>query len=92
MPLAVGSQGGDASAFLGTPDRGVQGAHRRARPRGGRVEGQAPPQPDNHWLDGTVGCAVAASIQGVVLPGTESREPKVRQRVKLSEIRKTRGR
>jgi len=47
---------------------------------------------DNHWFDGIVGCAVAASIQGVSLPGTESREPKARQRVKLSELRKTRGR
>lgn len=51
-----------------------------------------PTQPDNHWFDGIVGCAVAASIQGVSLPGTESREPKVRQRVKLSEIRRARGR
>ena len=51
-----------------------------------------PTQPDNHWFDGIVGCAVAASIQSVVLPGTESRETKIRQRVKLSEIRKMRGR
>jgi len=51
-----------------------------------------PTQPDNHWFDGIVGCAVAASIQGVSLPGTESREPKARQRVKLSEIRRARGR
>ena len=50
-----------------------------------------PTQPDNHWFDGMVGCAVAASIQGVVLPGTESRQPKARQRVKLSELRKTKG-
>ncbi len=35
-----------------------------------------PTQPDNHWFDGIVGCAVAASVQGVSLPGTESREPK----------------
>ena len=25
---------------------------------------------DNHWLDCLVGCAVAASIQGAILPGT----------------------
>ena len=49
-----------------------------------------PTQPDNHWLDGIVGCAVAASIQGVQLPGTELREPSNRQRVKLSELRKSR--
>ena len=51
-----------------------------------------PSQMDNHWFDGIVGCAVGASIQGVSLPGTESREPKTRQRVKLSEIRRTRER
>ena len=29
-------------------------------------------RPDNHWLDCLVGCAVAASIQGAVLPGVEA--------------------
>ena len=28
---------------------------------------------DNHWLDCLVGCAVAASVQGAVLPGTDCR-------------------
>jgi hypothetical protein len=28
---------------------------------------QRPERPDNHWLDGIVGCAVAASVQGVSL-------------------------
>jgi hypothetical protein len=28
-----------------------------------------PGRPDNHWLDGLVGCAAAASMVGVVLPG-----------------------
>ena len=28
---------------------------------------------DNHWLDCLVGCAVAASIQGAILPGTDVR-------------------
>lgn len=46
---------------------------------------------ENHLFDGIVGCAVAASMQRVVLPGTESRETKVRQRVNLSELRKTEG-
>jgi len=46
--------------------------------------------PDNHWLDCLVGCAVAASIQGAVLPGTEARAAPVRQRMRLSEIQKGR--
>ena len=29
-----------------------------------------PERPDNHWLDCVVGAAVAASVQGAVLPGT----------------------
>jgi hypothetical protein len=29
-----------------------------------------PERPDNHWLDCLVGCAVAASMDGAVLPGT----------------------
>jgi len=43
--------------------------------------------PDNHWLDCTVGSLVAASILGVILAGTDN-EPvrKVIKRVKLSEI------
>ena len=28
-----------------------------------------PTQPNNHWFDGIVGCAVAASIEGGILPG-----------------------
>jgi hypothetical protein len=31
-----------------------------------------PERGDNHWWDGLVGCAVAASMQGVALPGTEA--------------------
>jgi hypothetical protein len=43
---------------------------------------------DNHWFDGVVGCAVAASLLGVVLPGTDSAGPqRPRSRVRLSELR-----
>ncbi len=45
-------------------------------------------RPDNHWLDCLVGCAVAASIQGVSLPGVESRTVRSRQRVKLSDLQR----
>ena len=46
-----------------------------------RVEGL-----DNHWLDGLVGAAVAASMQGAVLFGTDARVPN-RPRIRLSAIR-----
>jgi hypothetical protein len=47
-----------------------------------RVDGQ-----DNHWLDCLVGAAVAASMQGVVLFGTDAAAPIARPRLKLSTIR-----
>ncbi len=43
---------------------------------------------DNHWLDGIVGCAVAASIEGAVLPGTQEIAPPKRERIKLSDLRR----
>jgi hypothetical protein len=33
---------------------------------------QRPEQPDNHWFDCLVGSAVAASMQGCVLAGTDA--------------------
>ena len=47
-----------------------------------------PEQFDNHWLDCLVGCAVAASMQGVVLPGTDAKGVVKRERVKLSDIQR----
>ena len=48
-----------------------------------------PEQPDNHWFDCLVGCTVAASMQGVVLPGTEMKQgTKHKRRLKLSELRR----
>ena len=49
-----------------------------------------PEQHDNHWFDGVVGCAVAASTQGTVLPGTDGPATPKKQRVKLSELQKVR--
>ena len=46
--------------------------------------------PDNHWFDCLVGCAVAASIQGAVLPGTDAKPAEVRQRMRLSELQRSR--
>ena len=44
--------------------------------------------PDNHWLDCLVGCAVAASILGAVLPGTDAKAAPARAPLRLSELRK----
>ena len=46
--------------------------------------------PDNHWFDCLVGCGVAASIQGAVLPGTEAKAAPERHRLRLSEIQRSR--
>jgi len=43
---------------------------------------------DNHWLDCLVGCAVAASIQGAILPGTDVRQPHRRPKLRLSELQR----
>jgi phage terminase large subunit GpA-like protein len=45
---------------------------------------------DNHWLDGLVGCAVAASIQGAILPGTDAKAAPKRTRMKLSDLQRRR--
>ncbi|HLG42305.1 MAG TPA: hypothetical protein VI643_02985 [Planctomycetota bacterium] len=45
---------------------------------------------ENHWLDGLVGCAVAALIQGAVLPGTDVVTATARKPVKLSVIQRGR--
>lgn len=63
--------------------------------RGRKVEEwkMRPEAKDNHWWDGAVGCAVAASMVGCVLAGTDAHareKPKVR--VKLSDLRKSRNR
>jgi len=46
--------------------------------------------PDNHWLDCLVGCAVAASMQGSVLPGTDAKVAPARAPIRLSELQKGR--
>jgi len=45
-----------------------------------------PGNPDNHWLDCLVGCAVAGSIQGAVLFGTDQKEGHRRPKLRLSEL------
>jgi hypothetical protein len=46
--------------------------------------------PDNHWLDCLVGCAVAASVQGASLPGVSDGLSRIRKRIKLSELQRSR--
>ncbi|MCX7700078.1 MAG: phage terminase large subunit family protein [Gemmataceae bacterium] len=51
---------------------------------------QRPERGDNHWFDCLVGCAVAASIQGVVLPGTDRQAPAKRERVSFAAMQRKR--
>ncbi|MFV0442871.1 MAG: terminase gpA endonuclease subunit [Planctomycetaceae bacterium] len=48
-----------------------------------------PERADNHWLDCLVGCAVAASIQGVQLFGTDVKPIRHSSPLKLSDLRKS---
>jgi hypothetical protein len=47
-----------------------------------------PERSDNHWLDCLVGTAVAASIQGAVLFGTDGRAPTKRERVSFADLQR----
>ena len=49
-----------------------------------------PERGDNHWFDGIVGCAVAASMLGAVLTGMEIKPVVKRSRMKLSELQRKR--
>ena len=51
---------------------------------------QRPTRGDNHWFDGIVGCAVAASMQGVALQGSDSNTVTARQRVSFAELQRSR--
>lgn len=62
--------------------------------RGRRVEEwkMRPEAHDNHWWDGLVGCAVAASMCGCILEGTGTRiREKPKTRMKLSDLRRARA-
>jgi len=45
-------------------------------------------QPDNHWLDCLVGTAVAASMQGALLFGTDVPSSPKRERVSFKELQR----
>ncbi len=52
---------------------------------------QRPEQPDNHWFDCLVGSAVAASMQGVILPGIEGKAEVRKERMSFSECKSDAG-
>lgn len=47
---------------------------------------------DNHWFDGIVGCAVAASVQGASLAGMPSQRKKLTRKkaISFSELQRLR--
>lgn len=45
-----------------------------------------PERADNHWFDCVVGCAVAASMSGVVLEGTQRDKPERTKRVSFAKL------
>ena len=47
-----------------------------------------PERGDNHWFDGLVGCAVAASMQGATLLGTGGAAPPKRERISFADIQR----
>jgi hypothetical protein len=64
----------------------------RTEGRGRTVEEWKLPahRPDNHWLDCVVGCAAAASMQGIERIGAAVQPQGERKRLKLSELQRTR--
>ena len=51
-----------------------------------------PERGDNHWFDCLVGCAAAASMQGVVLLGTGGVAPPKRERISFAELQRRKQR
>ena len=45
-----------------------------------------PSKPDNHWFDCLVGCAAAASEQGIALEGQQIMSSRQKKRLKISEL------
>jgi len=49
-----------------------------------------PSRPDNHWFDCLVGCAAAASEQGIWLAGQEVESKRKKPRIRLSDLQRQR--
>ncbi|TWT51046.1 Phage terminase large subunit (GpA) [Rubripirellula amarantea] len=67
-----------AEYFVKTEGRGRTVDEWKARPE----------QPDNHWLDCLVGCAVGASMQGALLFGTDVAALAKRDRVSFRDLQR----
>lgn len=98
LAVSMGDRGA-LSLFGDTPDRHRLFAEHLTAEYRVKTEGRGrtvdewklrPSASENHWFDCLVGCAVAASMQGVTLPGTESRSAPKRTRLKLSEMQHNR--
>ncbi len=53
---------------------------------------ERPAKPDNHWWDCLVGCAVAASLEGVQVPGADAGRGGGRRRYSRGALSRGRGR
>lgn len=51
---------------------------------------QRPEQPDNHWFDCLVGTAIAASMQGALLFGTDTIQESSRKRLSFKQLQQRR--
>ncbi|WP_409994273.1 terminase gpA endonuclease subunit [Pirellula sp. SH-Sr6A] len=100
LAVAMGDRG-CLSLFGDTPDTHRLLAehlsaeyHVRTEGRGRIVDEwkQRPERGDNHWFDCVVGCAVAASMQGVSLPDAGNTIAKKQGRVSFAELQRRRGR
>ncbi|MGB7328076.1 MAG: terminase gpA endonuclease subunit [Rubripirellula sp.] len=69
-----------AEYFVKTEGRGRTVDEWKARPE----------QPDNHWLDCLVGCAVGASMQGALLFGTDAERAPKTKRISFKEMQQRR--
>jgi len=49
-----------------------------------------PSKPDNHWFDCLVGCAAAASEQGIRMAGDDVETKSTKKRIKLSDLQRKR--
>ena len=49
-----------------------------------------PERGDNHWLDCLVGCVVAGSVQGAMLPGTQATRAVKTRRISFAELQRRR--
>lgn len=98
LSVAMGDRG-CLSLFGDSPDQHRLFAEHMSAEYGVKTEGRGrtvdewkmrPERGDNHWFDGLVGCAVAASMQGVALEGTDGSDRTRRKRLSFAELQRSR--